>query len=121
MSKRAKPRSRQACCPEIGELLEPRFFKALCEPNRIALLVRLARCCRPSTVSEIAECCPVDMSVVSRHLGMLRDAGILCAQKRGKEVYYSVRFSELATTLRSLADAVEACCSDGAPNQGNRK
>ena len=52
-------------------------------------------------------CCPIDLSVVSRHLGVLRDAGILEAQKRGREVYYRVRVDKLTTLLRNLADALE--------------
>lgn len=99
----------------MGRLLEPRFFRALCDPNRIALLVRLAQCCESRTVSQMAECCPVNLSVVSRHLAMLRDAGILAAEKRGKEVYYSVRFPRLVTRLRAIADAIEACCPSERP------
>lgn len=53
-------------------------------------------------------CCPVDISVVSRHLGILRDAGILEARKRGREVYYRVRIDQLTALLRNLADALEA-------------
>ncbi len=41
---------------------------------------------------------------------MLRDAGILQAEKRGKEVYYSVRCENVVDTLRRIADALEACC-----------
>ena len=104
-------RKSTTCCRDIGEVLEPRFFKALSDPNRIALLVELAQCCAPCTVSRIAECCPVNISVVSRHLALLRDAGILEARKQGKEVYYSVRYSVLAETLRAIADAVDTCCS----------
>jgi len=74
------------------------------------MLARQARSCGPSTVSEIADCCEIDISVVSRHLAILRDAGVLSARKCGKNVYYSVRYEELATTLRALADAFEACC-----------
>ena len=96
MSKQTANPSAQRCCPDVAEVLEPRFFRALCDPNRVAILVRLARCGGPSTVSEIAACCPTDVSVVSRHLGMLRDAGILAADKRGKKVYYSVRFDRYA-------------------------
>ena len=99
-----------ACCPELGQLLEPRFFKALCDPNRIALVARLAQCARPCTVSQMAECCPIDLSVVSRHLAILRDTGILLAEKRGKEVYYSVDYPRLVGTLRAVADAIDACC-----------
>ena len=102
-----------ASCPRLDGLLEPKLFKALSDRNRISLLVGLTQCGTPCSVSQIAECCPVDFSVVSRHLAILRDAGILEARKQGKEVYYSVRFSSLVGTLRTIADAIEACCSPG--------
>jgi ArsR family transcriptional regulator, arsenate/arsenite/antimonite-responsive transcriptional repressor len=99
------------CCKNLRRLLSPKLFKALCDPNRISILVRLAECCSPCTVSEIAGCCPINLSVVSRHLAQLREAGILLAQKRGKEVRYSLRSQELVQTLRSIADAIERCCA----------
>ncbi len=110
MSKHKDRPSSRRCCTNVGKLLEPRFFKALGDPNRVALLSRLAKCRRPCGVSELVGCCGVDISVVSRHLAMLRDAGILRAEKRGKEVYYSVQCEEVVGTLRRIADAIEACC-----------
>ncbi len=111
MSKRASTRSRRtAGCACVGEAARAGFFKALGDPNRVALLVRLAEIGRPCTVSQAAGCCPTDISVVSRHLALLRDAGILKAEKRGREVYYSVRYAELVAALRRIADAVEGCC-----------
>ena len=107
---------RTACCPGIEELLEARFFKALCDPSRIGILARLARCTQPCTVTQIASCCPTNISVVSRHLATLREAGMLAAEKRGKEVYYSVRYPDLAATLRAMAKAIEACCPPKASN-----
>ena len=95
---------------EIADLMQARFFKALCDPNRIAIVARLSRRTKPCCVSRVADCCPVDISVVSRHLSILRDAGILRAERRGKEVRYAVRFSELSSTLRAMADAIDACC-----------
>jgi ArsR family transcriptional regulator, arsenate/arsenite/antimonite-responsive transcriptional repressor len=102
--------SRRRCCQPLDSVLSPKLFKALCDPNRIAILVRLAETCGPCTVSQVAGCCPVDLSVVSRHLAQLRDAGILHAEKRGKEVHYSFRARELVSTLRAIADAIERCC-----------
>lgn len=101
----------------MDELFEARFFKALCDPSRIRILAQLAQSCRPRTVSDIAGCCAPDLSVVSRHLACLRDVGILQAEKRGKEVYYSVRYAELADTLRSMADAIDACCPRNEPSE----
>lgn len=106
------------CCDDLSGLLAPGFFKALSDPNRIALLLRLAGLGRASKVSEVAACCEVDLSVVSRHLATLRQAGILDAEKRGREVFYSVRYGELVTLLRSLADAIEGCCPDSSSDVG---
>jgi DNA-binding transcriptional ArsR family regulator len=106
-------RDREKVRPDLEELLDPDLFKALSDPNRVALLAQLCRQQGPSTVTEAAECCPVDVSVVSRHLATLRQAGVLDAQKQGRQVHYSVPHSALASTLRSIADALEACCSSG--------
>lgn len=105
------------CCRPVEQALRPEFFKSLCDPARVDILCRLARCCEPQSVSQIACCCPTDISVVSRHLAMLRQAGILEAKKTGKQVHYRVRYSELAATLRQMADAIDACCP---PEQGDR-
>jgi DNA-binding transcriptional ArsR family regulator len=100
----------KGCCSGLGDVLTPDLFKALCDRTRLSILIRLAECCGEMTVSEVASCCPINISVVSRHLATLRDAGILEAVRRGKEVHYSVRAAALAKTLRDIADAVERCC-----------
>ena len=110
----SRPSPTESCCAGLGELLEARFFKALGDSNRIALLARLASACHPCTVSEVSCCCPVDLSVVSRHLAQLREAGIVQCQRQGKEVHYSVRYDVLAQTFRQLADAIDACCPPAA-------
>ncbi len=99
------------CCSDIEARFPPGFFKALGDRNRIALMARLATCCDAQTVSELSECCPTDLSVVSRHLGTLRDAGIIESEKRGREVFYRLRYDELAKSLREMADAIEECCA----------
>ena len=96
-------------------MLSPQLFRALCDPNRLTILARLAECCGSLKVSEVADCCPVDISVVSRHLATLRDAGILQSEKRGKEVFYTLKARSLVTTLRAIANAIEACC--GGPEE----
>ncbi len=77
------------------------------------MLAELAACKPPCTVGRIAECCPIDMSVVSRHLATLRAAGVVEAHRSGKEVHYELSTSALAKTLRLIADAIETCCPDG--------
>ena len=90
--------------------LDSEFFKALADSSRLSLLMALARGEREQTVTQIAECCPLSLSVVSRHLKILKECGILAMNKRGKEVYYTVRTHEVAQQLRALANALENCC-----------
>ncbi|MEE8366841.1 MAG: metalloregulator ArsR/SmtB family transcription factor [Thermoanaerobaculia bacterium] len=103
---------RSFCCDALRELLSPDLFRALADPNRLTVLIDLAGKSAPSTVSDIAPCCQVDYSVVSRHLATLRRAGIVQAEKRGREVYYTLRYSQLSQALRSIADAIDTCCAE---------
>ncbi|MBW2263339.1 MAG: winged helix-turn-helix transcriptional regulator [Deltaproteobacteria bacterium] len=101
------------CCSDLKSLISPGFFKALGDPNRVAILASLAERGCELRVSEVADCCPVDLSVVSRHLRQLRDQGLLRSEKRGKEVYYTARIPEIVALFRELADALESCCPEG--------
>lgn len=109
----ATPKAAAACCGPVDELLDPEFFRALCDPTRLRLFSCLAKCGRACSVSEVAECCAVDLSVVSRHLRLLESAGILASTKSGRVVSYEVRYGEVATTLRRLADAIAQCEARG--------
>lgn len=105
--------SGNGCCSELSSLLSVDLFKALGDSTRVSILAGLAAGGRTQTVSEVAECCPVNVSVVSRHLKVLERAGVLESEKRGKEVFYHVRTGYLAMLLRRLADAIESCCPEG--------
>lgn len=107
-----------SCCPNLQRWLSPALFKALGDPTRLALLAFLADGGGERTVSGLGACCTVDLSVVSRHLRVLRDAGAIEARKQGKEVFYRVRATALAAVLRNLADALEqACAPNGEPGE----
>lgn len=108
------------CCTP-ADFPRAELFRALADPNRLAILAEIASCCGGSkSVSEVADGLPQDLSVVSRHLSTLRDAGVLRAERRGKRVHYFCCYQELVGALRSLADSIEACCptcpSDGSPS-----
>ncbi len=99
-----------ACCDLLDDVLEARLFKALCEPSRLTILAALAEAGKPLSVGAIAQGLPIDISVVSRHLAILKEAGVLAAEKRGKAVHYAVRYERLADTFRAIAGAIESCC-----------
>jgi DNA-binding transcriptional ArsR family regulator len=104
-----KPKEASQCCGPIDDLLDAELFKALGEPTRLKLLSCLAKCGRPCSVTELTECCDVDFSVVSRHLSMLEEAGVLTAVKEGRTVFYEVRYKHLTDAFRALAKAIEGC------------
>lgn len=104
-----KPNS-GVCCAEISSLFDPVLFRALSDPNRIAILASLSICSGEQSVSQIAELFDLNFSVVSRHLKILRDAQVLNARKNGKEVLYSVNAHKLADVLKRMAVALENCC-----------
>ena len=103
--------------PEEGlkRLLAPDLFRSLADPTRLQVLLRLACAPAPQTVTEVASCCGVHLSGVSRHLSALRDAGVVLSERSGREVRYALDRGHLTSTLRELADAID-CCAEGACN-----
>jgi len=98
------------CFKFFQNKLTPSFFKALGDATRLKLFSSLCQCKKPTNVGEIGGCCEVDQSVVSRHLALLKNAGLVASERRGKEVLYSVNYQEVAKTLRAIADYLDDCC-----------
>ncbi len=73
-------------------------FRALSDATRRDIL-RLLRD-GPRTSGEIAEFFPTAWPTVSRHLGILRDAGLILSERAGQQVVY-----ELNTTV--VQDVIE--------------
>ena len=109
---RAK-RTAAACTPDatLRRLLQPELFRGLADPTRLQVLYRLCRASSPQTVTEIAGCCGVHLSGVSRHLAALRDAGAVRAEKQGREVRYALDCDRLATVFQELATAFQNCAA----------
>lgn len=117
-NKRTQTAWGDACCGPLEDVLEARLFKALCEPSRLTILAELARAGKPLSVGAIAQGLPIDFSVVSRHLAILKEAGVLQAERRGKAIHYAVRYERLADTFRAIAGAIDSCCP---PDAGGAK
>jgi ArsR family transcriptional regulator len=73
-------------------------FKALADPTRREILRLLRR--GPRTSGDIAARFPSSWATISRHLGVLRDAELILAERDGQHVRY-----ELNTTV--FQDLVE--------------
>jgi ArsR family transcriptional regulator, arsenate/arsenite/antimonite-responsive transcriptional repressor len=76
----------------------PDAFRALGDPTRREILRLLRE--GPKTSGEIAEHFASSWPTVSRHLAVLRDAGLILSERNGQQIVY-----ELNTTV--LQDLVE--------------
>lgn len=95
------------------ESLDEAFFKALCEPSRVAVFKRVLLLGR-ADVGEIAKELPQERSVISRHLQVLHDAQIVKATKVGRQVFYEVNGGAIVERLEGLLlrtkGLVSICC-----------
>lgn len=83
------------------------LLKALGEFNRLSLVYELCQCKAPKNVMCLCECCQVDASVVSRHLKILSQEGVVKLEKKGRERTYTLDRENVAKQLRELADMIE--------------
>lgn len=72
-------------------------FKALVSEPRRRILNHLAG--GPMTVGEIAAHFDMELPSISKHLSILREAGLICQQKRGQHVIYFLAADNIANTL----------------------
>jgi len=72
---------------ELAEIVAQRF-RVLGEPMRIRLLDKLRQ--GSATVSELQETTGASQQNVSKHLGVLRDAGFVRREREGNFVRYSI-------------------------------
>lgn len=66
-----------------------RVIKAMAHPTRLFIVDELGRGER--SVGELQEMIGADMSTVSKHLTVLRTAGIIQDDKRANQVFYTLR------------------------------
>jgi DNA-binding transcriptional ArsR family regulator len=66
-----------------------RVMKALAHPTRLFIVDELSRGER--CVCELTDGIGADVSTVSKHLGVLKRAGIVLDDKRGVQVFYRLR------------------------------
>ena len=65
------------------------ILKALAHPTRLFIVDRLSL--GEACVCELQQLCGADMSTISKHLRVLRTAGLVQDDKRGKQVWYKLR------------------------------
>ena len=86
-----------------------RMLQAVGDPVRMELVFLVGRR-GPMNVTDIASHFKLSRPAISHHLKVLKDAGVLNAEKQGKEVHYRLNRRRAVDALRWLADAIEGCC-----------
>ena len=66
-----------------------RVIKALGHPSRVFMVEEISKGER--CVCELTEMIGADVSTVSKHLSVLKNAGVVTDEKRGSQVFYSLR------------------------------
>lgn len=97
----------------MNKLLTDRVsvIKALAHPTRLQIAEILSN--GPVCVSDIQAAVGSDLSTVSKHLTIMREAGWLTSDKQGLHIYYRLSCSCLDDFLRcvdTLASNPNSCC-----------
>ena len=88
------------------ELLE--FVKSIASESRMNILL-LFLDGQERTVNEISEAVKLGQPTTSEHLAVMKRAGVLVAEKRGKEVYYQPDRLKIADLLDTLSRLLKCC------------
>ena len=79
-----------------------RVFKALSDPTRRRVLQLLRE--RPMTAGQLADEFDLSKPTMSAHFGVLREANLIHADKKGTTITYQLKMSVLEDALLGFAD-----------------
>jgi DNA-binding transcriptional ArsR family regulator len=89
----------------VGLVSRAKVFKALAHPSRLFILEQLAdseRC-----VCELTDMIGSDISTISKHLSVLKSAGIVKDEKRGLQVYYRLKMPCILRFFECVGEVLE--------------
>jgi ArsR family transcriptional regulator, arsenate/arsenite/antimonite-responsive transcriptional repressor len=83
-----------------------KIIKAMAHPSRLFIIEELhtgERC-----AGELTDRIGADASTVSRHLTILKNAGLIADEKRGNSIYYSLRCPCIMDFIGCVEDVLSA-------------
>jgi len=83
-----------------------RVIKAMAHPSRLLVIDELSRGER--CVCDLRDLVGHDISTVSKHLAVLKKAGIVEADKRGKKIYYRLKVPCVINFFQCVESVLEA-------------
>src|SRR5213592_1533327 len=94
-------------------------FRALADQTRRDIL-RMLRT-GPRTSGDIASRFDSSWPTVSRHLAVLREAGLVIAERRGQEIFYELNTSVFQDVIRHLMELLKPAARASAPKTARRR
>lgn len=85
------------------------ILKALSDENRLTLLLAIAD--QDSTVTELAEASGMSQPLVSHHLKLLRETGLVTSTAVGRSNRYSLCCDAIAQPIALLSDLATPSCT----------
>ncbi len=87
---------------QVADLAE--VFHLMGDPSRLSILMVVLE--GPLAVAEIAAATGLSASLVSHHLRLLRAGRLVRAERRGKQVFYTVDDAHIRSVLTDMAEHV---------------
>ncbi len=87
------------------------IYRALADPTRRKILALLRE--RDMSAGELADHFPLAKPTLSRHFGVLREAGLIYGEKEGTTITYSLNVTLLEEALLGLMDLFSITHSRG--------
>jgi len=97
------------CCGKKDLKDVSALLKVMAEPNRLKLLCRLSKC--ECCVCEVEKDFSLSQNLISHHLKVLRDAGLVTFKKDGQWKHYSVNKAAIKDFKKLLVKILENGCS----------
>lgn len=99
---RSMPGKCKPCSFNRDVSAEAELFKVLGDPHRLRILATLARCDDAVCVCDLNGGLPLLQPTVSHHLKVLKDAGLVDAQRQATWVYYRLAKGALSKIGRAI-------------------
>lgn len=83
-----------------------KIIKAMAHPSRLLIIEELQN--QERCVNELTEMIGADTSTVSKHLSVLKNAGLVSDEKRANSIYYSLRCPCIMDFIGCVEDVLSA-------------
>ena len=87
-----------------------KIIKAIAHPSRLFIIEELNK--KERCVGELTEMIGADTSTVSKHLSVLKNAGLVIDEKRANSIYYTLRCPCIMNFIGCVEDVLTAKAED---------